>query len=112
MFMRRFGHKSNHRPGAIGAELLPLDPTHICSVLTNEQIEQICYNRGYDTQKPSVLCTVDMLCKQLQVAPDALPEGLVEAQMKMKMNEERSFGARSFMNFTRRLDRDIIRENH
>ena len=106
--MRRFGHKSNHRPGAIGAELLPLDPTHICSVLTNEQIEQICYNRGYDTQKPSVLCTVDMLCKQLQVAPDALPEGLVEAQMKM--NEERSFGARSFKNFTRRLDRDIKRK--
>ena len=53
-----------------------------------------------------------MTRKQLQVAPDALPEGLVEAQMKMKMNEERSFGARSFMNFTRRLDRDIIRENH
>ena len=49
-----------------------------------------------------------MLCKQLQVAPDALPEGLVEAQMKM--NEERSFGARSFKNFTRRLDRDMKRK--
>ena len=86
--------------------MLPLDPTHICSVLTNEQIEQICYNRGYDTQKPSVLCTVDMLCKQLQVSPEALPEGLVEAQMKM--NEERSYGARSFKNFSRRLDRKIL----
>ena len=51
-----------------------------------------------------------MTRKQLQVAPDALPEGLVEAQMKMKMNEERSFGARSFKNFTRRLDRDIKRK--
>ena len=92
---------------SIGAELLPLEATHICNVLADEQIEQICYNRGYDTQKPSVLCTVDMLCKQLQVSPEALPEGLVEAQMKM--NEERSYGARSFKNFSRRLDRKIQR---
>ena len=37
-------------------------------------------------------------------SPDALPEGLVEAQMEL--NKERSYGTRSLKNFTRRLERD------
>ena len=38
------------------------------------------------------------------IATDALPEGLVEAQMEL--NKEKSYGTRSLKNFTRRLERD------
>ena len=94
----------------IGAERYGLEPTHIYNVLTEQEMEGLCYVRGYGEAKPSVLCVVDTLCKALQVSPDALPEGLVEAQMEL--NEERSYGARSFKNFTRRLERDQARKEN
>ena len=94
----------------IGAERYGLEPTHIYNVLTEQEMEGLCYVRGYGEAKPSVLCVVDTLCKTLQVSPDALPEGLVEAQMEL--NQERSYGARSFKNFTRRLERDQARKEN
>ena len=94
----------------IGAERYGLEPTHIYNVLTEQEMEGLCYVRGYGEAKPSVLCVVDTLCKALQVSPEALPEGLVDAQMEL--NEERSCGERSFKNFTRRLERDQARKEN
>lgn len=93
----------------VGAEKLPLDKNHICMALTDKEVNSICYQR-IDAAKPSVLVTVDRLCKALQMEPEHLPTGLVEAQMKMY--EEYSYGKRSFKNFTRRLERSIQRKEN
>jgi hypothetical protein len=70
----------------IGAERYGLEPTHIYNVITEQEMEEgLCYVRGYGEAKPSLLCVVDTLCKALQVSIDALPEGLVEAQMELNV---------------------------
>ena len=93
----------------IGAEKLTLPSNHTNIALTNEELKSICYQR-VDDDNPSVLVTVDRLCRMLNVEPEHLPAGLVEAQMKLY--EEYSYGSRSFKNFKRRLERKLQRKHN
>jgi hypothetical protein len=93
----------------IGAEKIPLPPNHICNVLTDNEIESICYQRAYDA-RPSVLATVDRICNLLSMPSEHIPAGMIEAQMKL--DEEHSYGEKSFKNFKRRLNRKVQRKDN
>lgn len=81
----------------------PLDKDHICNVLTQDEIEKLCYERR--GKIPTYSWYQKHIGKHLDVDPLWLPPGLVEAQLKL--SEEQSHGKRSYKNYLRRLEKTI-----
>lgn len=81
----------------------PIDTKHICNVLTEEQLACLCYERR--GKNPSYLWYREWIAKGLDVQPEWLPDGLVDAQLTLSL--EQSHGRRSYKNFLRRLEREI-----
>jgi hypothetical protein len=84
----------------------PTDKDHIYNVLTPDEINKICYERR--GKVPAYTWYQDWIAKGLDVYPEWLPPGLVEAQLKL--SEEKSYGKRSYKNYKnylRRLEKSV-----
>lgn len=81
----------------------PTNKDHICNVLTPEEIMKLCYERR--GKVPAYAWYQQWIAKGLDVYPEWLPPGLVEAQLKL--SEEKSYGKRSYKNYIRRLEKSV-----
>ena len=87
-----------HALGA-GLETMALPKNHINNVLTEEELESLCYKRM--GKVPSYLGYQELISKVIDVQPEWLPSGLVDAQLVISY--EKSLGRRSYKNFLRRV---------
>jgi hypothetical protein len=83
----------------VGLETMALPKNHINNVLTDEELESLCYKRM--GKVPSYLGYQSLISKVIDVEPEWLPPGLVDAQLVMSY--EKSLGRRSYKNFLRRV---------
>lgn len=81
---------------------IPKNPDHIVNQLTDQQIDYLCFDRR--GKIPSYLWYRDDIGKHLDVNPEWLPDGLVDAQLIL--SREQANGKRSYKNFLRRLERE------
>lgn len=81
----------------------PCDKDHIYNVLSETELGYLCFERR--GKNPSYLWYRDWIARGLDVQPEWLPEGLVEAQLEL--SREQSHGKRSYKNYLRRLEREI-----
>jgi len=85
----------------LGVEL-PKNPSHLINQLTDKEIDSICYDRR--GKIPAYNTYAKDIGKALDVPPDWLPEGFVDAQLIL--SAEQANGKRSYKNFLRRLERE------
>ena len=90
----------------LGLERYSLDKNHLYEVLTEEELEKLCFQR--DGKIPSYIGYTETIAKVLDIPPNFIPDGFVEAQLILC--QEQANGPRSYKNFIRRLRREIEKE--